>query len=235
MSHEFSSDSLGSDLHRAESGDASKWLAEVPVRLEHLPDGRESLVAGDPERCKHFSHKQGIENDLGYTEDCGLVSCEDILRQFGIEATENDVVHHAKDHGECDTSEKDPSFNGGTTMEQQVQILADYGVPAHMENQESVEDLASFIEQGHGVIAEVNAGWLWEDPTHYGNGNANHAIVITGVAKDPVTGNIQGFYINDSGSGESAQFVDVEKMKLAWNAPDGSGPGECVVTDTVLT
>jgi Peptidase_C39 like family len=207
---------------------------EVPVQLEHLPDGRESVVAGDPERCKDFNHHQGA-NDLGFMEDCGLVSCSDILLQFGVEVTENDVVHHAVENGECDVQEAEPKMDGGTTADNQAKVLSDYGIPAHAQQAESVEDLAGFVEQGHGVIAEVNAGVLWNDPNSLGAGYANHAIVITGVARDPQTGAIQGFYINDSGTGDSARFVDVETMKAAWNAPNGSTPGMCVVTDVVRT
>jgi hypothetical protein len=257
MSHEFSSEGLGSDLHRAESGDSWRFLAEVPMQLEHLPDGRESLVAGDPERCKDFNHPQG-DNKLGYKFTCGIVSCVDILGQFGVEVTENDLAHYATDHGECSTDALDAKFNGKTTPWEQVHILAEHGVPAHVEAAESLEELASFIEQGHGVIAEVNCGELWDDPSHpdpnntsnFGVGQANHAIVITGVARDPATGSLQGFYINDSGSIplHSAYFVDVEKMQKAFIADEIDAglklagtevsilaPGTCVVTDVVRT
>jgi Peptidase_C39 like family len=232
MSHDSSSDSPRGDIQQPESGDNWRWT-EVPVQLEQLPDGRESLVAGDPEHCKDFNHKQGA-NDLGFTQDCGLVSCSDILLQFGVEVTENDVVHHAVDNWECDVK-NEPNMDGGTTVDNQAKILSDYGVPAHAQQAESIEDLAVFLEQGHGVIAEVNAGVLWNDPNKYGAGYANHAIVITGVARDPQTDAIQGFYINDSGTGDSARFVDVKTMKGAWNVPDGSTPGTCVVTDVVRT
>jgi hypothetical protein len=258
MSHEFSSDNLGSDMQRLESGDTLRLTIEAPVKLDFLPDGRESLVAGDPERCKDFNHPQG-DNTLGYKETCGIVSCVDILQQFGVEVTENDLAHYARDHGECTTDPtKEQKFNGRTTQFDQVHLLVEHGVPAHVEEAKSLEELAGFIEQGHGVIAEVNAGELWDDPNHpdpnnasyYDIGEANHAIVITGVARDPATGILQGFYINDSGSIplHSAYFVDVEKMqkafiadeidaglKLAGTRVSISAPGTCVVTDVVRT
>jgi hypothetical protein len=239
MSNEFSSDSAGSNLERLESGDALKLLPEVPEHLQVLPDGRESLVAGDPEHCKDFNDRQD-NNDLGFVNTCGIVSCEDILRQFGQEVTENDVLHYALQNGECFWSLEVPRVNGETTKESQAQILTDYGVPAHVETPESLEDLAGFVEQRHGVIAEVNAGVLWDGVVpdaaeHLEWGNANHAIVITGDARDPVTHQLQGFYTNDGATGQAGQFVDVEKMKLAWECPFGSGSGDCVVTDTVLT
>jgi hypothetical protein len=233
MSNEFTSDSAASDLHRLESGDAwGALITDVPTHLEQLPDGREALVSGDPERCKQFNHHQG-DNSLNYPSDCGLVSCEDILQQFGVEVSEDDVVRHASDNWECST-QGDPKFLGETTIEQQRQVLADYGVFAQVETVESLENLASFVEHGHGVIAEVNAGVLWDDPQSYSTGLQNHAIVITGDARDPETGKLLGFYINDSGRGDSGRFVDVDTMKLAWNAPTGSEPGYCVVTDAVL-
>lgn len=202
-------------------------LSDVPAVLDVLPDGRETVVIGDVDGLADFTHPQG-DNPFGFLGTCGLCSCECILRQFGIEVTEADVVEHAIDHGECHISD-DPTACGGTTVGDQVAILGDYGVPAHYELGGSLEDLAASLEQGRGVIIEANAGVLWDDVNAYDNGQINHAVVATGVARDPSTGEIQGFYVNDSGTGEAGRFVDAATMREAWMDPGGVS----VVTDIV--
>lgn len=201
--------------------------SDVPHHLDVLPDGSETLVGGDVDRFADYVHRQG-DNPYGYEGTCGLCSCEGVLRQFGVDVTEGDMVTHAIVHGMC-TTEGSADMRGGTSLEDQARILGDYGVPAHTEQASSLEDLAADLEQGHGVIVGVNAGVLWDDANSYDGGQANHAVVPIGVARDPSTGQLQGFYINDSGPNESARFVDAATMADAWlNAGGG-----CVVTDLV--
>ena len=204
--------------------------ADVPVQYDTLPDGTPSVMYGDVTGYAEYNHQQG-DNPYGFQEDCGLVSSADVLNQFGIPATESDVVEHAAANGECDIDYSDLSNSGGTSLADQAKILGDYGVPSHAETGQSLEGLASQVEQGHGVIAEVNAGYLWGDSNYVQNGYPNHAITVTGVARDPSTGQIQGFYINDSGTGQSAEFVPAATMQQAW----ASTGGAAVVTDAVHT
>jgi len=188
--------------------------SEAPQSLEVLPDGTEVIVIGDPQWAARFNHQQG-DNDLGFAGTCGLVSCEQVLRQAGLEVTENDVVRYACDHGLCVT-DAHPQMNGGTTVMDQARLLSNLGIPAHPEILDSSEDLASRLEGGQHVILAVNAGELWSDPGAYGTGDANHSILATGVARDAQTGELVGFYVNDSGTGESARFIPVEDLHAAW-------------------
>jgi ribosome-binding protein aMBF1 (putative translation factor) len=227
MNDEFSElpGELESDLWPGDWGE----VTDVPHHLGVLPDGTETLIFGDPEGCKEFNHQQGT-NDLGFKNDCGLVSCEDVLRQFGYPVSENDVVLHAVERGECEVKDL-PDLSGGTTVEEKREILADYGIPARTEEGISLEDLASEVEHGHGVIACVNAGYLWNDQQSVESGEHNHAITVTGVARDPSTNEIQGFFINDSGTGESGKFIKAETMEKAWLL---HGCGVSVVTEPTL-
>jgi hypothetical protein len=203
---------------------------DVPAQLDTLPDGQASVIYGDVSQYAEFNHLQG-DNPYGFHEDCGLVSCQDVLNQFGIPVNETDVVTHAVSNGECNVDPNSAFNSGQSTAGDQAQILTDYGVPAHVETGQSTEDLAANVEQGHGTIIEVNAGVLWNDPNHYDNGQSNHAITVTGVARDPMTGQVQGFYINDSGDGKSAEFVPESVMTKAWVDTGG----QSVVTDAVHT
>lgn len=201
--------------------------ADVPAFLDVLPDGRETVVVGDVEALADHTHQQG-DNAVGFEGTCGLVSCEDVLNQFGVDVTENDVVDHAVRNGECYVSD-DPTKAGGTNADTQAQILGDYGLPAHVERGQSLEDLAADVERGSGVIVEANAGHLWNDVNAYDTGQSNHAVVVTGVARDPDSGELQGFFVNDSGTGSAAQFVDAATMQAAYVETGGTA----VVTDVV--
>lgn len=197
---------------------------DVPYHLDVLPDGSETVVIGDVARFSDYCHPQG-DNPFGFRGTCGLCSCELIIRQFGIEVTEADVVAYAIAHGLCNI-ESDPAMRGGTTVAEQARILADFGVPAHYETGRSLEDLADSVQQGRGMLLAVDCGVLWDDATYY-DGRANHAVTAIGVARDPQTGQIQGFYLNDTGTGEPGRFVDAATMAEAWVEMGGT----CVVTD----
>lgn len=209
------------DFSRRDVVPESPEVTEIPRYLDVLPDGREVVVIGDKDRYKDFNHLQG-DNPYGYRGTCGLVSCQDILLQFGFDVSEADVVGYAIENGLCDTAAKKLENRGGTTVTDQVQILNDFGVPAHYEVGGSLDKLAGLIEQDRGVIVELNAGVLWNDRSAYDQGFPNHAVTITSVARDPSSGEIVGFFINDSGSGESARFVDAATMQDAWAERGGA-------------
>ncbi|GIH29428.1 hypothetical protein Aph01nite_77380 [Acrocarpospora phusangensis] len=199
-------------------------MVDVPYSLDVLPDGRESLVLGDVSGLAEYNHLQGTNPDFQGT--CGLCSDMNQLRRFGVDVTEAELVDYAVQNGLCNVSD-DPTKSGGTTPFEQAKILSDFGVPAHVETGDSLEDLAANVEQGRGVIIEANAGELWQDANYLESGQYNHAVSVTGVARNPSNGEIQGFFINDSGTGESGKFVDAATMDAAWLQAGGFS----VVTD----
>ena len=121
--------------------------AVAPQHMDTLTDGREVLVIGDTDRYGDFNHKQG-DNELGFKQDCGLVSSQEVLNQFDIPVTENDVVNHAVDNNQCAVVPGDASQSGGTSADGQAHVLSDYGVPAHVENNGNLDDLATNIQDG---------------------------------------------------------------------------------------
>lgn len=218
----------------ADDGDAGDYGTldfEVPMRLEMLPDGQDGIVCGDYERYRELNHLQG-DNPYGFKGTCGLVSCEDVLRQFGMETSEAEMVHYAIEHRLCSTEGSDPGEMGGTTIRDQARILSDNGVPATENMARSLDELAASVEAGRGVILEVNAGVLWNDADYYGFGEPNHAVVVTGTARDPETGAVLGAFINDSGrglAGDDGRFIDAATLNAGWLQAGGL----CVVTDVV--
>lgn len=196
------------------------FALEVPSHLDVLPDGRETVVIGDPEGDKAFTHQQG-QNSLGFLGTCGLCSCENVLRSFGLDVSETSIVIFASETGLCNSDNPDPAQCGGTSFLGISEILNRHGIPADWSLGESLDDLAANLEQGRGVIIGVNAGALWNDANSDSGGPANHAVTVTGVARDPSTGEVQGFFINDSGTGKAAQFVDAALMRECWEDAGG--------------
>jgi hypothetical protein len=216
--------------YTADAGQAgADTPAEPPSYMDVLPEsGREVVVVGDVQGYRELNHAQG-DNQYGFQGTCGLVSCQDVLGQFGVNVSEGDVVQFAVGNGLCSVTDS-PESSGGTSVETQAQVLSDAGVPAETVSGADLNDLAGWVAQGHGVIVEVNAGELWDNADAYANGDANHAIVVTGVALDPQTGQVEGYYINDSGRGfpsDSGRFVSADLMQQAW-ADTG---GTAAVTD----
>jgi hypothetical protein len=193
---------------------------DVPVELDELPDGEPSLMLGHVRGYAAFNHRQG-DNPEHFQLDCGLISVQDVLQQFGAHVTEADMVEHALQRGECSVDPAVAEQSGGTTPSEDARILTEYGVPSHAESGLAMPDLAALVEQSHAVIIGVNCGVLWQVPDDVGEGGVNHAVTVTGVALDPQTRNIQGFYINDSGSGKSAEFVRAVLIRVAWQDTGG--------------
>lgn len=189
---------------------------ELPEpRLETLPNGQEGIVSGNPTAAAELNHLQG-ENLYGQEFTCGLVACEGVLRQFGVETNENALLERSLEHGHCDP------LTGQTSLADEVALLEDFGVPAHVEHHGSLDSLADNLEHGQGVILEVNSGVLWNRPEHFGYGEANHSVLATGIVRDPNTGEVIGAYINDSSTGESGKFLDRQTLESAWIAAGGN-------------
>lgn len=222
---EFDGDEGESDVANEDGVDFS---SRDTIQYDTLPDGRDSITIGDPEGYAEFNHKQG-DNTLDYGGTCAIVSSENVLRRYGKDVSEDTLVQNAASQGDCRTNRSDPSLNGGMGPDGVAKILSEHGVNAHIERRQTVEDLALHIGNDRGVVAGVNAGELWNNPNHLGDGRENHAVTVTGAALDPDTRQVQGFYINDSRgqSGDSGRFVDVDHMRDAWQDVGGTA----IVTD----
>ncbi len=200
---------------------------DVPMEVDTLGDGRKTEIIGDVRRLEDVNTKQG-DNPYGYLGDCGLVSCKNVFEQFGMDSTEARVVGYAAAHGLCDVGKPGdpPEQLGGTTPMDQAKILSDNGVPSHVWTATSVDDLAGFVQAGRGVIIGVNAGILWNDANYVEDGNPNHAITVIGVLRDPTTQALEGFVVNDSGTGKTT-VVGADTMSQCFSQKGGV----CVATD----
>ncbi len=197
----------------------------VPHEIVPLGHGREIDCIGDGEHARERFESQG-HNAYGFEGTCGLASVAGVGREFGLAVTENDVVRMALERGECSVT-GNPFTSGGTSFYEQRALLETIGIPAHCEITQSLEQVVQHAERGEGVILNVNAGTLWNDPSAFGTGAANHAVTVTGLRfeLDKNTGQhrLMGFEINDTGRPDGARnFVAADTMQRAALVPGGT-------------
>lgn len=186
--------------------------------------GEKIIVYGKPyEIGERLDDHQG-DNELGFRGNCGLVSVNNILRMANIESTEDSVLNKAIKEGLCEYASFWPSEkNGGASINHIKALLEKYGVDSEIHysytNQGSLESIAQKVEAGHGVIQLVNSGLLYNRPDLVGSGLMNHAISVTGTARDVQTGELKGFFICDSGitnENSKALYCPVEVIEQAY-------------------
>lgn len=222
-------DEVGLDLEQIEKTEAV--LLEPEMITE--PEVGEVLVFGDPyEVGKNLDDCQG-DNEFDAEGNCGLVTITNMLRLGGYEITENDVTKYALENGLCSAGRwMDSSSRGGTTVIERQEILAHYGIESRYisdtHGASSLNEVARYVEQGHGVNISVNAGYAWDSPLYIGDGSSNHSVLVTGTAYDPHNGELKGFYVCDSGLTDrdsKAYYLSVERLQDCYV----DAPGACML------
>ena len=218
------------------AGQDTPILSSQEITLEN---GETVKVTGEVDAFKELNHQQG--EVPGFEGTCGLCSVQCVANQFGLQneaggkISEEDIVKLASDNNPslCVTDSTSES-NGGTSLSDQQELLERLGIPAHVETDMNMEQLAQQVDQGKGVITGVNADELWGQNPHNSINllpRPNHAVSVIGTARNPGTNELRGFFINDSGNNEgnigSGRFVSTADMLFSWQ---NHGTG-CVVTD----
>ena len=134
----------------------------------------------------------------------------------GIHETEQNVVTYAKNTRSsrsgaplCSVGSMFAENNGGTGVQERNEILARYGVQS-VALPAAPKDIASYVEQGHGVIISVHADMLYYG---YTTGNDLHAVTVTSTHRG-ADGTLLGFYLCDS-NGESNAYYSVSELNAA--------------------
>ena len=133
----------------------------------------------------------GDDNVKQQAKNGCAVKCQQlILRDYGFEIGETELSELAKRNGWYREGE-------GVFMRNNGKLLGCFGIQYHHLQDNTVEDIARELQQGHRVMVNVNADKLHEGPEvtfrHY---EATHAVLISMVNGefvffiDPMTGNI---------------------------------------------
>lgn len=232
-------------------GDPMGWgISDVSAINPKDTDTYLTVNSGNLDGPNKLDYSQG-DDKQGYTGDCGIVSCENVLIETGILGYRTNyspgtgIIDPAETYivGRANQNIQDAvQYQGGTYYYDQVEILANEGLAATAYNA-NLTGLAQEIKSGYAVIAEIDAYQIWygiSDATRTQREYADHAITVTGVAYSGNT--IEGFYICDSGSGmylnsayggnsvnDSARFVDTALMTKAFDLNTSRTLGACGV------
>ena len=184
-------------------------------------DGFENMdvvVFGNPSEVGDIlDHFQG-DNPFDVSGNCNLVSTANFMNLCGItEANETDITGYAIVNGEC-------NYDGGSTTQNTQSILSDFGISTEVvrpgESGGDLESIAARLEEGYVGAMGVNAGYLWDDPAHIGNGGCNHEVTLTGTVRD-TNGELVALTVCDSGTGEACHVVPIEQLRDCYeNVPN---------------
>ena len=177
------------------------------INFVDLPDGSKARVFDHPNDLRNVLPFSQGKNEYSKSGTCALADTGTWLKVAGSKHVENDVVGFASTHTDR-RGQPLCSKSGGTLPSNIPDIWEHFGMPAYSDGSKNLENIAEAVESGRAVSVGVNAGTLWEqDNTEgikipqncYGDGGANHAIGIMSCERDPISGNITHFYINDTG------------------------------------
>lgn len=182
-----------------------------------------ATMYGDPIAAAEYWRAQ-------HYDDCALMAVADIVGQLtGHLPTEQEII----DVAESTPSETHPgsiyikpdspgdATDGmGTSPEDEVVLLAHYGVTGVSTDTESahesgvetgMEALEKYLSDGHKIIAGVNAETIW-DSADGQRSEPDHALVVTGI--DTRNGIV---HLNDSGTRDGRdEQVPIATFVKAW-------------------
>ena len=155
-----------------------------------------------------------VEISQGYPDTCAIRSQEIIMRDFGIDVSQETLIAESIAHGWYNP-------NGGGTNSMDVgNLLELHGIGVEKIQDASIEDLVNNLAQGRRIIVGVDSGELWEggvgeelEDLVLGE-HADHALVVAGIdTTDPANPQV---VLTDPGTGHVAKSYPLEQFMDAW-------------------
>lgn len=151
-----------------------------------------------------------------FSDTCAIKSQQLILKDFGINVSELDLVQISAANG---------WYNGGTTPEDVGNLLELANIPITRQYNANVFNLVNELAQGHKVIVGLDSDELWHNDSvseklknlfddFFSNEQGDHALIVAGIdISDP--NNIQ-VIVTDPGSGEEGKPYPLDQFMDAW-------------------
>jgi len=180
--------------------------------IDTLDVGNDNLVQGFDEWLQD-THGTPIEDSLVWHPQstdfsCGIVSSEMVMKTFGLDISESQLVYEATSEGLL-TDE-------GMSMEGIQTILGNHGIETSLQSG-STEDLASHLDQGDKIIVGLDSGELWGEDSPFEDlvgEESDHAVMVTGI---DLTGTEQSVTLNDPGHPDGqGMIVPLDDFLDAW-------------------
>lgn len=164
-----------------------------------------------------------LEIYQGYDSTCAIRSQQIILRDYGIDMSQEDLIAFAEQNGWF-------SEETGTPMGYVGYILESAGVGVHQQLDSTIYDLINELAQGHRVIVGVDSGELWADregnigkqlkefweDLWHGQEGADHALIVAGVEVNPKDPSDVTVILTDPGTGDLRIEYSLDDFMDAW-------------------
>lgn len=164
-----------------------------------------------------------LEIYQGYDSTCAIRSQQIILRDYGIDMSQEDLIAFAEQNGWF-------SEETGTPMGYVGYILESAGVGVHQQLDSTIYDLINELAQGHRVIVGVDSGELWADregnigkqlkefweDLWHGQEGADHALIVAGVEVNPKDPSDITVILTDPGTGDLRIEYSLDDFMDAW-------------------
>ena len=154
-----------------------------------------------------------VDIGQGYEDTCGIRSQQLILRDFGQNILQEELMREAIAKGwyRVDGTEGTPMFAVGN-------LLESHGIAVSRYTGATVDDLMNALALGKKVIVAVDADELWGRTPLDDNPDdqtPNHALIVAGVdTSDPENAKV---ILTDPGTGHVAQSYPLEHFRATWN------------------
>lgn len=157
----------------------------------------------------------GKSDDIrqGYQDTCAVRSQELILRDFGVQVSEDSLRQEAFDKGWY-------TPGSGTSIDKVGNLLESHGVEVNRYENANIFTLTNELSKGHKVIIGVDSGELgdkgfvegFEDMI--GIQGADHALIVSGIdTSDPDNVKV---VLTDPGTGDIAKEYSMDQFVDAW-------------------
>ena len=184
-----------------------------------------------------LSHSLGLSHTVGNPQEkakniiyqkggtCAVEAQYEVLKSYGQKVTPKGLAEEAFKKGYyAEVQLKSGGLIGGTFSDKDGKLLKDHGLNVQvfspMEKPTAAPALSAELDKAvaknGGALVGVESGRLWNDP----NSSGGHQIFVTGEEVSNKNGQVLGYYINDTGTGEAARFVPKKDFDRAWR---GSG------------
>lgn len=243
---------VGAGSHPLINAEPKKTLLDVPGAVAELPNLPTEPIAPPPiekkgpegfwDTASRLSGRQGERKAidamrrLGMTrtvgrpgnyaplvheqegDTCAVVTQQQVLTAYGLVKGDKPK--------EMEVSLRDEAvskgyFQHGTSPQYSGSLLVDHGMIIAKREDTKAADLDKVLLTGKPAIVGVDARHLWGMEDY--DRPLGHSILVTGVEVSKVSGQILGYYYNDSGSAppKGGGFITAEKFRESFESRGG--------------
>ncbi|MFI5345337.1 MAG: hypothetical protein ACHQ51_03075 [Elusimicrobiota bacterium] len=164
-------------------------------------------TVGDPYgKAELIFHQKG--------PSCAVATQFEAMRARGEKVKIEDLAVEGRDKGYfVDYATSDGSREGGTPWGHLDSLLNDHGVKADAVDNATTKQLDAAVKKTGDAIVFVYVKGFWNDPKI--GDRDTHAIYVTGAEVDS-KGEVRGYYVNDTGTGEAARYISAPEFNKVW-------------------